>query len=166
MPRCHVTDRLCFDDLSGCRHDDGGLSFVHACKEPCHRHAAGYQQRSLESQHQHYLSVEKPHHLYLNLIDPPVPLFKLQSFALFFDFVDREIAIRPVLIHCNKGESRAPSLALLYMAKRLRLLPDDSYQTAADAFSACFPYKPGKGIAAYLQEKWNDLGHSGAAAAD
>lgn len=162
MPRYNVTDNLCFDDLTGCRHDDQEFSVVHACKEPCHRHAVGYEVRSLESHHPHYLAIEKPHHLYLNMIDPPVPLFKPQSFDLFFDFVDREITKRPVLIHCNKGESRAPSLALLYMAKRLRLLPDNSYQAAADSFSARFPYKPGKGIATYLQENWQKLGYSGA----
>ncbi len=161
MPRYNVTDNLCFDDITGCRHGPHEYAVVHACKEPCHRHGAGYEERSLASDHPHYLAIEKPQHLYLNIIDPPVPLFKPQSFALFFEFVDREIKKRPVLIHCNKGESRAPSLTLLYMAKRLGLLPNDSYQAAAAAFSAHFPYKPGKGIATYLQENWENLGHSG-----
>ncbi len=160
MARHHVTEKLCFDDLSGCLKEKeiGKIAIVHACKEPCHRHAVGYQDRSLDSGHPHYLWLEKPHHLYLNMIDPPAPLFKPESFAAFFRFVDREITQRPVLIHCNKGESRAPSLTLLYMAKRLGLLPNESYQAAAAAFSAKYPYKPGKGIATYLEKNWNGLG--------
>lgn len=161
MTRHHVTENLWFDDISGCPDLSGNkdeIAVVHACKEPCHRRAVGYQIRSLASQHPHYLCFEKPHHLYLNMIDPPAPLFKAESFAAFFRFVDREITQRPVLIHCNKGESRAPSLALLYMAKRLGLLPDTDYTAAAAAFSARFPYKPGKGIAAYLDKNWDLLG--------
>lgn len=160
MARHHVTDKLCFDDLSGCVKEktNSNIAIVHACKEPCHRHAVGYQDRSLDSSHLHYLSLEKAHHLYLNMIDPPAPLFKPESFTLFFEFVDREITQRPVLIHCNKGESRAPSLTLLYMAKRLGLLPNESYQAAAAAFSAQYPYKPGKGIATYLGKNWGGLG--------
>jgi hypothetical protein len=34
------------------------------------------------------------------------------------------------LIHCNKAESRYPSLTLLQMAKRLRLSPNESYDIA------------------------------------
>ncbi len=51
----------------------------------------------------------------------------MPSFEAFLRFVDREIPERPILIHCNQGESRAPSLTLLYMAKRLGLLPSNSY---------------------------------------
>lgn len=160
MPRHNVTDSLCFDDLSGCLHekDRDERAIVHACKEPCHRRAVGYRDRSLPSSHPDYLHREDPYNLYLNIIDPPIPLFKPESFTIFFNFMDRVITQRPVLIHCNKGESRAPSLTLLYMAKRLNLLPDESYAAAAAAFAAQFPYKPGKGIATYLTENWAALG--------
>lgn len=161
MPRQCVTERLWFDDLSGCHAATGSaeaIAIVHACKDPCHRNAVGYGDKALPNTHPDYLWLERPHNLYLNLVDPPVPLFKLESFAAFFAFVDREIVERPVLIHCNKGESRAPSLTLLYMAKRLRMLPDDSYVSAAEAFRAKYTYLPGRGIATFLEQNWAHLG--------
>ncbi len=147
-----------FSDISGCTHNHSDtLAIVHACKEPCHRCAAGYKEKSLSADHPHYLSLVRGNHFYLNLIDPPVPLFKLESFTAFFAFVDAQIPHRPVHIHCNKGESRAPSLTLLYRAKR-GLLPNDSYAAARTAFEIDNPYKPGKGIEKFLEENWNVFG--------
>lgn len=148
---------LTFADISGCSHQHSDiLAIVHACKEPCHRCAVSYKEKSLSPDHPHYLALTKGNHLYLNLIDPPVPLFKPDSFTAFFAFVDAQIAHRPVRIHCNKGESRAPSLTLLYRAKR-GLLPNESYKIARAAFEADNPYKPGKGIETFLEENWHKL---------
>ncbi len=159
MPIYHVSDVLSFGSQESCNPAvHSKFSIVHACKEPCHRQAVGYKDRSLPSTHSNYLAVEKNGHLYLNIIDPPVPLFKLESFQIFFDFVDRAIQTSPVLIHCNQGESRAPSLTLLYMAKRLDLLSNESYQSARSAFEKLFPYKPGKGIASFLEQNWQKIG--------
>ncbi len=154
-----VNDRLYFSDLAGCGCAAAReFAIVHACKEPCHRGACAYPGKSLPKDHPHYLSLRRGHHLYLNLIDPPAPLFQAESFALFFAFVDEEIKERPVLVHCNKGESRAPSLALLYAAKRLGLFPPESYAAARTAFEKDFSYRPGKGIETYLQSNWDRLG--------
>lgn len=153
-----ISDRLSFGNESTCTHtDDGTIAVVHACKEPCHRSAVGYSTRTIPSAHPSYLVLERGHHLYLNLIDPPQPLFMMPSFEAFLRFVDREIAERPVLIHCNQGESRAPSLTLLYMAKRLNLLPNDSYDIAAAAFRQKYPYNPGRGIQTWLTTNWSKI---------
>jgi protein-tyrosine phosphatase len=100
---------------------------------------------------------KRGHHLYLNLIDPPQPLFMMDSFSEFLVFADREIAERHVLIHCNQGESRAPSLTVLYLAKRLGMLPNDSYSSAASEFRAKFPYNPGRGIMTWLTTNWGKI---------
>ena len=124
--RILINERLSFGNESDCTHTaDGSIAVVHACKHPCHRHAVGYT-NTLPNTHPSYLVLERGHHLYLNLIDPPAPLFMMPSFEAFLRFADREIAERPILIHCNQGESHAPSLTLLYMAKRLGLLPADT----------------------------------------
>jgi predicted protein tyrosine phosphatase len=81
----------------------------------------------------------------------------LPSFEAFLKFVDREIAERPVLIHCNQGESRAPSLTLLYMAKRLDALPCDSYVAAATEFRRKYTYNPGRGIETWLTTNWSKI---------
>jgi predicted protein tyrosine phosphatase len=153
-----VTDRLFFGDESSCTHEcAGSVAVVHACKEPCHRRAVGYSERSLPSSHSNYLVLERGHHLYLNLIDPPAPLFMMPSFVAFMRFVDAQISARPVLIHCNEGRSRAPSLALLYASKRLSLFPADSYAVAAAGFRQRFPYEPGLGIQKWLTNNWSGI---------
>ena len=157
MTIINVMDNLSYGDLCTCAVCGQNCAVVHACKEPCHRAGVGYETRSLEKTHPHYLAMERGHHLYLNMIDPPLPLFQLESFARFFDFVDRQIKERPILIHCNKGESRAPSLALLYMAKR-GFLEGENYAAARAAFEVRFPYNPGQGIVTFLTQNWNILG--------
>lgn len=152
----HVHERLWYGGQPDCR-TDGVMAVVHACKTPCHCNAVGYK-GSLPPSHEHYLSYERDHHLFLNMIDPPKPLFKLESFEIFLDFVDREIAQREVMIHCNQGCSRAPSLALLYMAKRVGTLPDESYAAARGGFEQMHPtYQPGDGIMIFLRDNWNLL---------
>lgn len=156
--KVRVAPRLSYGNGDACvHHNDGSLAVVHACKDPCHRHAVGYTTRTIPNTHPNYLVLERGHHLYLNVIDPDRPMFMMPTFVHFLKFVDREIAEREVLIHCNQGESRAPSLALLYMAKRLKLLPNDSYQSAAAAFREKFTYKPGIGIQTWLTQRWNEV---------
>lgn len=154
-----VMPNLSFGNESACTHDSSGqVAVVHACKEPCHRSAVGYTSRSLPRSHVNYLVLEDEYHLYLNLIDPPQPLFMMPSFVAFFAFVDKHIGHREVMIHCNQGESRAPSLALLYTAKRFGRFPAESYLVAAQAFRGEFPYNPGLGIQSWLISNWVGLG--------
>jgi hypothetical protein len=146
-----------------------GLAVVHACKT-CHARRVGYK-GSLKSDHPNYLwdevtsgKKDSGGDLFLNLIDPPVPLFKLESFKKFLDWATpRYEKGDTILIHCNQGESRAPSLALLLVAK-LGLNSSGSYQAALNEFKGkpsepgVFPnYKPGKGIETFLTEHWNEL---------
>lgn len=159
MTIIHISNRLSFGDINSCCHTPKpGHSVVHACKEPCHRHAVGYTGKTLASNHPHYLAKLTPAALYLNLIDPPIPLFQAQSFQHFFEFTDSLAPDSHLHIHCNQGQSRAPSLALLLMAKRLQALPDDSYRAARSAFAQQFPYAPGAGIAAFLEREWQATG--------
>lgn len=152
-----VLPNLFFGNESACTVDSTGqVAVVHACKHPCHRRAVGYT-NSLPSSHPNYLVLEQDYHLFLNLIDPPAPLFMLPSFDAFLAFMDKHIGERKVIIHCNQGESRAPSLTLLYLAKRTDELPNDSYEAAAQAFSKRHPYKPGRGIQTWLSRHWGDI---------
>jgi hypothetical protein len=101
-PLHRVTDKLFYGDLTAGHRATTDMAVVHACKDPCHKNAVGYQ-KSLDSGHPNYFSRERGAHLYLNMVDPPVPLFKPETFKIFFEFVDRHIAERPVVIHCNQG---------------------------------------------------------------
>lgn len=158
-PKLHqVAPRLYFGNLEAAHHTKiESAAIVHACKTPCHQHILNYQ-KSLDAQHPEYLYAVRDTHLYLNMIDPVSPLFRHEMFAAFFAFVDEKIAEKNIIIHCNQGLSRAPSLALLYMAKRLNLLSNDSYAVARTEFKKQFPYSPGVGIALFLSNNWDELG--------
>jgi len=156
-----IYERVWVGNGDSCRAGDGDWSVVHACKNPCHVRAVGYQ-GSLPSSHPNYLVLARGQNLYLNLIDPPKPLFMAASFGTFLAFADQEwLAGRKLLVHCNQGESRAPSLALLFLAKRRSALDNGSYTTARAQFEKLYPlYKPGLGIQAYFNRKWGELGVS------
>jgi hypothetical protein len=135
---------------------------VHACKSPCHQQAVGYR-GTLRPDDPYYLALEDLYDLYLNLIGPPTPLFQVDSFRHFRDFAESRYVQchQCLLIHCNQRESRAPSLAMLFMAKDPHVLPDDSYAAAVEAFAlvaATLPrYQPGLGIAQFLAKHWSAL---------
>ena len=152
-----ISERLSFGGQSSCKPHKPGQAVVHACKEPCHRSAVGYDTKSLASTHPLYLAHRQGQDLYLNLIDPPVPLFKRESFEIALGFMHEAYKAGSVHIHCNQGQSRAPSLALLLMAKRLGTLPNASYAEARAAFERMHPYMPGDGIARFLAENWHQL---------
>ena len=133
-----------------------GWYVVHACKSPCHQRAVGYH-RSLKSDHPNYIVLQRENELFLNLIDPPAPLFQMESFLIFLRLTyERWQKGQDILIHCNQGLSRAPTLALLLMSKRLGALPTGSYQAASSVFRQAYPtYKPGQGIQIFLRANWD-----------
>jgi len=145
------TERDCFYS------EKNEWAVIHACKFPCHQRALSYR-GSLPSNHPHYLTYERGSHLFLNIIDPLQPLFKLPLFTASLDFIDNYIDERQVLIHCNHGLSRAPSIALLWLAKRKNAITNVSYRDAYTEFNKIYPqYQPGNGIAHYLLDHWLEI---------
>jgi predicted protein tyrosine phosphatase len=133
-------------------------AIIHACKT-CHQKVLNYR-KSLPNTHTHYLIYEDGNHLLLNMVD-----MKQELMAKFTDpimkagleFIDKHIDKLPVLIHCNQGMSRSPSIALLYLAIRGQL-PTGNYNDASKAFTELYPqYNPGRGISLYLNNNWNKL---------
>jgi hypothetical protein len=153
-----IRKRLFIGDEDDCRYGDDDWGVVHACKHPCHQRAVGYRGK-LSSTHPYYLVFERENDLFLNMIDPPRPIFMPQTFTSFLEFTSTQWeAGKNILIHCNEGESRAPTLALIFMAKHLKELPDSSYLEAREEFEKLYPaYRPGNGIQIYLTGNWNDF---------
>jgi predicted protein tyrosine phosphatase len=145
-------DRDCFYD------EREGWAVVHACKNPCHAHAVGYI-GSLAPTHQYYLIYENQSHLFLNMVDMPqelAPRFTHPIIRQFLAFMQANTG-RKILIHCNFGESRSPSLAMFYLAK-IGVIPNNNYDEASNAFSTIYPlFNPNRGITLYLQHNWNEL---------
>jgi hypothetical protein len=153
-----IFERLYVGDETSCRSGTADTAVVHACKSPCHQRAVGYT-GSLASSHPNYLILRTGNDLFLNLIDPPVPLFKLLSFTAFMEFAkEKYSAGASLLIHCNQGGSRSPSLALLFLAKHLKAISQESFPVARADFLGLYPsYRPGAGISRFLQDNWHAL---------
>lgn len=130
---------------------------VHACKEPYHRDALGYTGRGAPKDSPYYFYLyDKYNHLILNIVDADSPRF--------FDdnMIDEAInycinglkARKKVLIHCNQGESRAPSIALLVL-RRIGFYTQ-SFEESVKDFVNRYPfYNPKTGIYEYVRKRWN-----------
>lgn len=153
-----IRAKLFVGNGSDCRVGDDKWAVIHACKSPCHQRAIGYR-GSLSTTHPNYLDLKRGTDLYLNLIDPPIPLFQAESFIKFLRFAKVQLERgMNILIHCNQGESRAPSLAILLLAKHMGEISNESYLKARADFEVHFPgYNPGGGIQKYLAEHWDEF---------
>jgi len=153
-----IRERLFIGSGIDCRNGDDDWAVVHACKSPCHQRAIGYK-GNLSPSHPNYLVLEEDNDLFLNMIDPPKPLFMPQLFISFLEFSSSQWSKeKNILIHCNQGESRAPTLAMMFMAKHLKEIPNSSYFDARKEFEKLYAgYRPGNGIQIYLNQKWNEF---------
>lgn len=153
-PNLYVGDEQDYEHMVKGR---DGWTVVHACKEPYHRAELGYTGRGAPKDHPEYLIARRGHRLILNLVDAPDPRFipkEIMDAAL--DFVDGSLRSGcRVLVHCNLGESRAPSIALLYLAAFTTVIPSPSFAEAESAFRLLYPaYNPSPGIRGFLKENW------------
>lgn len=128
---------------------------IHACKHPCHRTAVG-QTRNLQKTHKHYLTYINHQHLFLNMIDSNSSYFPEQLFYTSLRFIKTfEKKNINILIHCNQGMSRAPSIAMLYIAKEMDIIDSSSYDIARDSFYPLYQrYIPNPGIDKFLRKNW------------
>ena len=97
-------------------------------------------------------------HLFVNLLDAQHPAYihKEAQIDPVLDFME-EIHTQgsSLLVHCEQGWSRSPSLVLLYLATRLGVLPTVSLSAAEARFKTLYPgYAPSYGIWAHLHQHW------------
>ena len=154
----HVGDQADFEDIERKGHLPCWY-VVHACKEPHHRNLLGYKGKGAPKEDPEYLVARRGKRLYLNMVDlPKAEHFEDILFVAAMLHIEAGLAKKaPVLIHCNKGESRAPTLALIYLLASegsgifMRLFRDD-FDNGIDYFKVAYPeYKPGKGMLAKLK---------------
>lgn len=131
---------------------------VHACKEPYHRQLLGYTSRGAPKDHPEYLIARRENRLFLNLVDVPNPAFFDKSIIdAALKFVEEGLQNRKeVLVHCNLGESRSPSIGLLYLATHTDCLPKD-FEAAENTFRQIYPYyNPSTGIRGFMRQNWEN----------
>ena len=130
---------------------------LQACKEPFHREALGYTGRAAPKDHPEYLFAYRDAgtRLILNMVDADDPrYFPDEMIEEALGFMSEIYRHHHVLVHCNKGESRAPSLALLWLCTNWLVEPN-SFEEAEEQFRRLYPpYAPKAGIRRYVQQNW------------
>ncbi|WP_174503991.1 dual specificity protein phosphatase family protein [Acidiphilium sp. C61] len=134
-----------------------GWFFIHACKEPYHSRALGYAPGKSAPKGAEYFYAWREGQLILNLIDAPNPNFiPVEIIDVAIETIHKNISHSKILLHCNQGQSRSPSIALLYLLKHTDILAQKNIVAAIAAFQAIYPpYAPARGMAEYVRLNWN-----------
>jgi hypothetical protein len=145
-PGLHVGSELDYE--RGVQHQRG-WSVVHACKEPYHRNAVGYRTPLVSSEHPEALVARRGHRLMLNLIDVPDPAsVPRQAIDAALLFIHEALAARhQVLLHCNLGASRSPTIGWLYLVSGTNRFATQTFEEAESEFRLLYPaYVPALGM--------------------
>jgi predicted protein tyrosine phosphatase len=141
------------------RAKEKGFAIVHACKDGdfSHRSLLKYDTMAAPKSSE-YLIAKRPDNLYLNLVDSDDPNYiprEVIDAALVFikENLDKN---RPVLVHCNMGQSRAPTIAFLYLYS-IGKLPAEHHK-AVRTFRQLYPdYEPGIGCKLFAMKRVGEL---------
>ena len=139
-----------------------GWAVVHACKEPYHRQALGYKGRSAPHDDPEYLIAERGNRLILNLVDvADVRLIHKGIIDRALAFIEANLGQgRSVLLHCNQGGSRAPSIGLLYLRRWSPDYRDLSAVGGVALFRDAYPqYQPAVGMLDFVSLNWLHYGN-------
>lgn len=139
-----------------------GWSFVRACKfgPGGHQQTLGYTTPGAPKD-ENYLSVRRGNRVALNMIDLDDPnYFSPELINAGLDFIHEQLeAGKKVLVACNKGHSRGPSIAMLYLRK-IGELPY-SFVRAETIFRTLYPaYDPAQGVRQAARQMWAELGRA------
>lgn len=132
---------------------------LHCCKNPFHCDFVGYK-CSLPPNHPDYALKRKGNEMALNLVDMNTFSenyldFNEKMFRTAFEFLDeyRKNGYR-ILIHCNQGESRGPTMAMFY-ASYCGLFENKNFIETVSKFKGIYPrYNPKKNIYYTTQSLW------------
>lgn len=134
-------------------------AILHCCKHPFHCSFVGYK-GSLASSHPDYALKRLGNEMALNLVDMDKYSanyldFNKSMFEKVFNFLDEyRVKDYKILIHCNQGESRAPTLAMLYVAK-LGGYGYKNFEDTVEEFRLVYPnYQPKTNIYLTVQNLW------------
>lgn len=134
--------------------------FIVSATQRLHYYHLGWTKDTVDKASKDYLYRTFKNRLTLNWVDGPKHLFEWYTpdkFAYFLDLLESNVQSRKVFIHCDQGKSRGPSLALLFMAKRLGTISSVSASHAHNDFLKKYPsYSPG-GIFNFLNDNWGKL---------
>jgi len=110
--------------------------------------------------HPDYLAFEDGQFLSFNWVDGAARMYDWsgpEAFTRALDFIDKWYESKNILINCDLGQSRSPTVALLYLAKRLHVISDASFASARAEFQALYPGYAPSGIADFVAAHWEEI---------
>ena len=136
-----------------------GSSVLRCAKEPWFVEAKALAARSIYPDRVKFsaggnAALINPNHMVLNMVDAESPrYFPDEMVNAGLDFItERFAAGDAVLVHCNMGISRSPSMAMLWMFEHGFL--DDEFRYAVPQFKKLYKdWMPGNGIWQYLKAR-------------
>lgn len=116
--------------------------YVHAAKEPWHRQALGYKTRGAPKNDPEYLFARRRGRLILNLVDTPkhwmIPEEPINEALELIRWV-LKVARKPIIVHCNRGYSRGPSIALMYLIQHTDFSDGLTFEQTEEKFKKLYP---------------------------
>ncbi len=157
-PNLFVGDKEDYEEHKG----RVGWAYVLAAKEPYHREALGYDSLAAPKHDPEYLIAKRGSRLILNLVDVPPEKSKFIPDEIInraVIFIRSQINIgENVLITCNRGESRGPSIAFAYLLKHTDIFENvKSFAGAERKFKKLYPKYNPSGIRDKIEEIYNSL---------
>lgn len=142
---------------------------IQAAKEPWHREALGYKTPGAPKDSDEYLIAyrDNDRRIILNLVDSPNPSYiSKEIISLAPHIIKSRLGIleagdaddnKKMLVQCNKGESRSPSLVLLFLVRKTGWAAQfKGKQEAWAAFKGLYPpFNPAAGIKHWLDKELN-----------
>lgn len=131
---------------------------LHAAKEPFHRQMVQYVGRGAPKDSPEYLYARRGNRMALNMVDAKSPkFFSKEMITEGLDFLEEGYkAGKKLFINCNQGESRGPSVGMVFVFKRI-LKNGSTFEEAEAEMKKIYPqYMPNDGIRGHLQQCWNE----------
>ncbi|WP_331775943.1 dual specificity protein phosphatase family protein [Sulfurospirillum sp. 1612] len=120
-----------------------------------HQSQVGWTGRGCNKDNPYYLYKEEEDAIYLNMFDGEDPIYvndKMIDAALSFmkRHLDND---ETIFVHCSLGESRSPSISLMYMLEHNLIdVTDDALRVFRDKVYG--NYQPKRGNAEYIIKRW------------
>ncbi|NTV52872.1 MAG: hypothetical protein HGA76_07675 [Candidatus Firestonebacteria bacterium] len=146
-----VADKLYVASCNECSADPVlGATYICCCQRPC---------GSFKTQaNMPVCPIASPAASIINipLINTEIPPYHAVEFNRYLDLLDYHLQHGEVVLVSELGESRAPSLALLWLVFRSETLSRSSFAAARMDFSRIYPrYLPWPGWIIFFEQEWD-----------
>lgn len=150
------TDQATYEQLK--EFEPINTNYLLCAKHPFHKELVGYE-KNCPKEHFEYLYAYRDLDtvLALNMVDvQDKKYFDDKMIDEGIDFIDRSLKSGiDVVVVCNKGESRSPSMCLMYLISQGYFLGTLTFKEVVEEFKKIYPaYKANCGIYEYVCDYW------------